>query len=141
VNDWIYDEDILLISEDGANLLARSTPIAFSVSGKCWVNNHAHVVKFISQNTRVFIQYYFAQISIEKYVTGVAQPKFSQGKLNAMLIPFPKESLQAEFAAFVMKIDKLKFIVLESYCKSCMNTVIKNEFIDTRYFYRLCSML
>lgn len=40
VKDFIFDSDILLISEDGANLLARTYPIAFSVSGKCWVNNH-----------------------------------------------------------------------------------------------------
>ena len=46
VEDYIFDEDILLVSEDGANLLMRSTPIAFSVSGKVRVNNHAHVVKF-----------------------------------------------------------------------------------------------
>ena len=48
VKDYIFDEDILLISEDGANLVMRSTPIAFSVSGKVWVNNHAHVVRFES---------------------------------------------------------------------------------------------
>jgi hypothetical protein len=41
--DYIFDEDILLVSEDGANLLARSTPIACAISGRCWVNNHAHV--------------------------------------------------------------------------------------------------
>ena len=44
VDSYIFDEDVLLVSEDGANLLARSTPIAFSVSGKSWVNNHAHVL-------------------------------------------------------------------------------------------------
>ena len=46
VDDYIFDGDYLLISEDGANLLARNTPIAFSVSGKTWVNNHAHILKF-----------------------------------------------------------------------------------------------
>jgi type I restriction enzyme S subunit len=46
VKDYIFEEDLLLVSEDGANLLARKTPIAFSISGKSWVNNHAHVLKF-----------------------------------------------------------------------------------------------
>ena len=123
VNDWIYDEDILLISEDGANLLARSTPIAFSVSGKCWVNNHAHVVKFSNQNTRKYIEYYFEQISIEKYVTGAAQPKFSQGKLNSMLIPYADEASQAIFATFVEQIDKLKF-----NCRYCFSYFIIYKF-------------
>src|SRR5690554_6162328 len=46
VKDYIFDGDFLLVSEDGANLLARNTPIAFSISGKTWVNNHAHVLSF-----------------------------------------------------------------------------------------------
>lgn len=46
VGEYILDGDFLLVSEDGANLLARSTPIAFSISGKTWVNNHAHVLRF-----------------------------------------------------------------------------------------------
>ena len=46
VADYLFDEDLLCISEDGANLLARTYPIAFSISGKTWVNNHAHVLKF-----------------------------------------------------------------------------------------------
>ena len=59
INDYIFDEDILLVSEDGANLLMRSTPIAFSVSGKSWVNNHAHVVRFHDFATQKFIEVYF----------------------------------------------------------------------------------
>jgi type I restriction enzyme S subunit len=44
VDEYIFDETALLIAEDGANLLARSTPVAFMAQGKYWVNNHAHVV-------------------------------------------------------------------------------------------------
>lgn len=58
VKDFIFDGDFLLISEDGANLLARSTPIAFSISGKTWVNNHAHVLKFNTYAERKFVEYY-----------------------------------------------------------------------------------
>ncbi|MBW2654779.1 MAG: restriction endonuclease subunit S, partial [Deltaproteobacteria bacterium] len=46
VADYLFNEDLLCISEDGANLLARTYPIAFSISGKNWVNNHAHVLRF-----------------------------------------------------------------------------------------------
>ncbi|MEG0167721.1 MAG: restriction endonuclease subunit S, partial [Ruthenibacterium sp.] len=62
VKDYIFDGDYLLISEDGANLLARSTPIAFSVSGKTWVNNHAHVLKFDEYATRRYVEMYFNSI-------------------------------------------------------------------------------
>lgn len=91
VADFIFDEDILLISEDGANLLARSTPIAFSVSGKCWVNNHAHVLKFPELATQKFVEVYLNSISIEEFVTGAAQPKLNQQALNSIPIPIPNE--------------------------------------------------
>jgi len=89
VADYIFDEDILLISEDGANLLARSTPIAFSVSGKCWVNNHAHVLKFADAATQKFVEVYLNSISIADFVTGAAQPKLNQEALNRIPIPIP----------------------------------------------------
>ena len=111
VEDYIFDEDILLISEDGANLVMRSTPIAFSVSGKVWVNNHAHVVKFENFATQKYIEYYFEQIDLDEYITGSAQPKFNQAKLNGMLIPIPTIELQNKFAAFVQQIDKSKFLI------------------------------
>lgn len=64
VKDYIFDGDFLLISEDGANLLARNTPIAFSISGKSWVNNHAHVIKFDSYAERRYVEYYLNSIDL-----------------------------------------------------------------------------
>lgn len=108
INDYIFDEDILLVSEDGANLLMRSTPIAFSVSGKSWVNNHAHVVRFHDFATQKFIEVYFSLIDISEYITGTAQPKLNQAKLNTMLFCWPPLSLQKQFAAFVERVDQQK---------------------------------
>ena len=45
VNNYIFDDDLILLGEDGENILSRNTPLAFRVSGKIWVNNHAHVLK------------------------------------------------------------------------------------------------
>ena len=56
VKDYIFDEDLLLVSKDGPILLARSTPIAFSISGKSWVNNHAHVLKFATYAERRYVE-------------------------------------------------------------------------------------
>ena len=53
-----FDGDYLLVSEDGANLEVRHTPIAFSIKGKTWVNNHAHILKFEHYCTQVFMEYY-----------------------------------------------------------------------------------
>ena len=93
VDGYIFDEDILLISEDGANLIARSTPIAFSVSGKCWVNNHAHVLRFESLDIQKLVAVYLNSIPIENFVTGSAQPKLNQQALNNIPIPIPHDSV------------------------------------------------
>lgn len=114
ISDYIFDEDILLVSEDGANLLMRSTPIAFSVSGKSWVNNHAHVVRFHDFATQKFIEVYFSLIDISEYITGTAQPKLNQAKLNAMLFCWPPLALQNQFATFVERVDQQKQAVQQS---------------------------
>lgn len=74
VNDFIFDEELLCISEDGANLITRTAPIAFSISGKSWVNNHAHVLKFSSRARQKLIEEYINFIKIDDFLTGMAQP-------------------------------------------------------------------
>lgn len=89
VADYIFEGDTLLISEDGANLLARSTPIAFSASGRYWVNNHAHILKFAHMATQRFVEFYLESIPLNEYITGAAQPKLNQKALNSIPIPIP----------------------------------------------------
>ena len=95
VADYIFDGDTLLVSEDGANLLMRSTPIAFSVSGKYWVNNHAHILKFENMATQRFVEFDLESIKLDEYITGAAQPKLNQKALNSIPIPIPK-SVEAQ---------------------------------------------
>ena len=90
VASHIFDDDLLLVSEDGANLLARTYPIAFSISGKSWVNNHAHVLKFNDLDAQEFVRLYLNSISLEPFVSGMAQPKLNQKALNSIPIPFPR---------------------------------------------------
>ena len=105
VADYIFDGDVLLVSEDGANLLARSTPIAFSVSGKYWVNNHAHILKFENMATQRFVEFCLASIKLDEYITGAAQPKLNQKALNSITIPIPASVV--EQAKVVESIESL----------------------------------
>ena len=89
VSEHIFDGDYLLVSEDGANLIARSSPIAFSISGKAWVNNHAHVLEFSTKAQRRFVEIYLNSIDLSPFVTGGAQAKLSQANLNRIPIPVP----------------------------------------------------
>lgn len=113
VKDYLFDEDILLISEDGANLLARSTPIAFSAAGKVWVNNHAHVLRFRDRATQCYVENFLNMIDISNYVTGTAQPKLNQAKLNAIPIPTPELASQKQFMEFTRQIEKIKLTSCE----------------------------
>ncbi len=108
VEDYIFDGDFLLISEDGANLLARSTDIAFSISGKNWVNNHAHILKFRNSETQKFVETYINQIDISEFITGMAQPKLNQQALNIIKITLPPLEIQKQI---VEKIEVERLLV------------------------------
>ena len=116
---FIFDEELLCISEDGANLVARTYPIAFSISGKTWVNNHAHVLRFENRCTQKFVEMYLNSINLDDFITGMAQPKLNKAMLDRIPIPHPGVpeqqiisdclgSLDARITAETQKLDTLK---------------------------------
>tara|TARA_R110001583_G_scaffold193591_1_gene362349 strand:+ start:346 stop:1551 length:1206 start_codon:yes stop_codon:yes gene_type:complete len=113
VKDYIFDGDFLLVSEDGANLLARNTPIAFSVCGKSWVNNHAHILKFNTYAERRYVEYYLNSIDLTPYISGAAQPKLNQKNLNSIKIPNPSPEEKARIVAILDKFDALTSSITE----------------------------
>ena len=109
VNDYRLDGTFLLISEDGKALEFRNYDIAFIVSGKIWVNNHAHVVQCHDDITLNYLQYYFKYLDIGSWVTGIDQKKLNRENLNMIPIMVPPKSLIIAFDAFVEQSDKSKF--------------------------------
>lgn len=107
VKDYIFDCDLLLVSEDGANLLARNTPIAFSISGKSWVNNHAHVLKFKTYAERKYVEYYLNSIDLTPYISGSAQPKLNKKSLESIRIPNPSPEDKKRIVEILDKFDAL----------------------------------
>jgi type I restriction enzyme S subunit len=89
IDDYLFDGDFLLIAEDGANLLSRSTPIAFPASGKFWVNNHAHIVQTRGGMPLGYLEHYLNSFDLQQIVTGTAQPKLTQAALNDIGVPIP----------------------------------------------------
>ena len=89
VDNYLFDERLLLIGEDGANLLSRSKNNAFFAEGKYWVNNHAHVIDAKPKNILSYIVLVINSIKLDDFITGSAQPKLSQDNLNKIPIPLP----------------------------------------------------
>ena len=104
VNDYLFDEPLLLIGEDGANLINRSTPIAFMAHGKYWVNNHAHVLGGINVDFLRYLELYINSIDLRPYITGTAQPKMNQAKMNSIEVWVPPA---AEQLRILSKLEEL----------------------------------
>ncbi len=104
IDGYLFDKPLLLIGEDGANLINRSTPIAFIARGKYWVNNHAHVLDGISEDFLRYIELFINSIDLKPFVTGTAQPKMNQAKMNSIPVALPPENEQRRI---LTKVDEL----------------------------------
>jgi type I restriction enzyme S subunit len=107
IDGYLFDKTLLLIGEDGANLINRSTPIAFLAHGKYWVNNHAHVIDTTHRELLDYLALFINAISLEPYVTGTAQPKMNQAKLNSILIALPPLAEQSRIVTRVEELMRL----------------------------------
>ena len=88
-------------------MLARNTPIAFSIGGKSWVNNHAHILRFDTYAERRYIEYYLNSIDLTPYISGAAQPKLNKRNLEGILVPNPKIEQKEKIVQLLDKFDAL----------------------------------
>ncbi|HEY0075469.1 MAG TPA: restriction endonuclease subunit S [Abditibacteriaceae bacterium] len=111
VDNYLFDEPLVLVAEDGANLLSRSTPLAFLATGKYWVNNHAHILKPRNGD----IRYWEKILQTHDYtplVTGAAQPKLTSDRLRGIRLPKPPVEEQRAIADYLdretAKLDRMR---------------------------------
>lgn len=105
VKDYIFDKDTILLGEDGANILTRSTRLAFIASGKYWVNNHAHVLE--PKNTNIFFLCELLEsLNYEQYNTGTAQPKLNQEVCKNIELTVPDIMEQSKIGNFLSLVNK-----------------------------------
>ena len=93
IDEFIFDEILLLIGEDGSVVDDKGFSIRQYIWGKCWVNNHAHVLTGIDPFSVEYLYLFFGTEPIDGLVTGAVQPKLTQGNLNSikLVVPAPKE--------------------------------------------------
>ncbi len=108
IDDYIFDEPTVLVGEDGANLVNRSTPLAFSATGKYWVNNHAHILK-AEDDLVDFWAEAIEHIDINSLVSGSAQPKLTAENLNNLKITFPLSASERKEISDFIEREKIKF--------------------------------
>lgn len=130
VDDYLLDGEYLLVAEDGANLVTRTQNIANLVSGKIWVNNHAHILGYNGKCPLNLLGFILNKSNISPYVTGCAQPKLNQDNLRRISINLPKKV--DEIASILSSLDD-KIAVNRRICENLeaqAQALFKHWFID-----------
>ena len=115
VNDYIFDEELILMGEDGANIVTRSSKLIFLAKGKYWVNNHAHVIKADNNINQYFLSESLERINYEKYNTGTAQPRLNREVCQKIKVKIPQFNEQNKIANFLLVIDEKLRLLEQKY--------------------------
>lgn len=108
VDGFLFDEDLILLGEDGENIRSRNQPLAFRVSGKCWINNHAHVLRIsdLTRDSIGFITLALESRDYSKLVAGSAQPKITQQQCRGIVLQRPPLPEQEKIAEVLSTVDE-----------------------------------
>ena len=128
VADYIFDDELVLLAEDGGNFGSKDKPIAYRVSGKCWVNNHAHVLKPKEGLDVNYLCYSLMFYDVTGLVNGATRQKLTQADMRKMEIPFPPLDEQRKIAAVLDKVSDL--IVKRRQQLDKLDELVKSRFIE-----------
>ena len=107
VDGYLFDEELILLSEDGANITDRNYPVCFLASGKYWVNNHAHVLRTKQENENNFICNSLERKDYTQYNTGMAMPKLNKETCKKIPISCPGFEEQKKIGDYFRSLDHL----------------------------------
>jgi type I restriction enzyme S subunit len=105
VDDFIFDDELVLLAEDGGNFGSKTRPIAYRVSGKCWVNNHAHVLKPKAGLDVDYLCYSLMFYDVGGMVNGATRQKLTQAAMRQMIIPKRSLDEQIEIVNIIKKVQ------------------------------------
>lgn len=128
IDDFIFDDELVLLAEDGGNFGSKDKPIAYRVSGKCWVNNHAHVLKAKDIIDIDYLCYSLMFYNTSGLVNGATRQKLTQSAMRQMLIPLRKKDIQLK----IVKKISLLFQLIEKRKQqlSKLDQLVKSKFIE-----------
>lgn len=108
VDDYIFDEPLVLLAEDGGHFGSKTKPIAYKITGKSWVNNHAHVLRPESNCDIDYLHRILSYYDVSRFINGTTRPKLTKSNAEQIPIPLPKPDEQKRIAAILDKADCLR---------------------------------
>ena len=128
VEDYIFDDELVLVAEDGGNFGSKTKPIAYRVSGKCWVNNHAHVLKPKNDINVDYLCYSLMFYDTSDLINGATRQKLTQSALRTMKIPNIPLDHQIKI---VNKLNTIKNVKqLKESELNMLDDLIKSRFVE-----------
>lgn len=128
INQYIFDGKLVLVAEDGGHFGSKTKPIAYLVNGKCWVNNHAHVLRAKKGFLAEYICYSLMFYKIEGYINGATRQKLTQAALRKLIIPKRPVEYQK---AIVDRLDLVKCIIEKKQdLINELDVLIKSRFVE-----------
>ncbi len=128
VADYIFDDELILLAEDGGNFGSKDKPIAYRVSGKCWVNNHAHVLKPRTGYDIDYVCYSLMYYDVSNLVNGATRQKLTQADMREMVIPDRKLAEQQHISATLDKLNTLISLRKQQLAK--LDELVKARFVE-----------
>ncbi len=128
VADYIFDDELILLAEDGGNFGSKDKPIAYRVSGKCWVNNHAHVLKPRAGYDIDYVCYSLMYYDVSNLVNGATRQKLTQADMREMIIPDRRLAEQQHISATLSKLNNLIFLRKQQL--AMLDELVKARFVE-----------
>lgn len=113
VNDYLFDEELILLAEDGENILSRNCRLVFRISGKAWINNHAHVLRPNPDVSIGFLTDYLESLNYERFNSGTAQPKLNKQTCIGIPVALPPTKAEQEAIATIVNDMDSEVVALE----------------------------
>lgn len=128
VADYIFDDELVLVAEDGGYFGSKDRPIAYRVSGKCWVNNHAHVLKPTALIDVDYLCYSLMFRDVSDIVNGATRQKLTQADLRKIEIDVPDMTRQK---AIVQQLSKVFHLIsLRKQQIAILDELVKSRFVE-----------
>lgn len=131
VDDFIFDDELVLLAEDGGNFGSKTRPIAYRVSGKCWVNNHAHVLKPKAGLDVDYLCYSLMFYDVGGMVNDATRQKLTQAAMRQMIIPKRSLDEQIEIVNIIKKVQGV--IASRKEELEQLDLLIKARFVEMFY--------